>query len=470
MAHSLQPILAPLQALLANRLTFDSHDLIQHSSDASYHLPTAPAAVAYAQSTDEVAQIVQLCAQHRIPLIPYGTGTAVEGGIIAQEGGLCLDLSHMNRILQVHTADMDAVVEAGVRRLQLNEHLTAANTPLFFPVDPGADASLGGMAATRASGSAAVHYGTMRDNVLALEAVLADGQIIRTGTRARKSAAGYDLTRLLIGSEGTLAIITELTLRLARKPQAVAAAVCAFNTIDSAVDTVIAVLSAGINLARIELLDDIQMGAINRYSGLNYKECPTLFFEFHGTQDGVSEQAQATAKHIAHHGGEDFQWATGETARDRLWQARYDGYHAARALRPGSSGYVTDVCVPISRLAAAIHWTKAQLSNSTLTAPLFGHVGDGNFHVVFLIDPANEAELAEVKTFGQRLVDKALELGGTCSGEHGIGLGKLDALAQESGPALAVMQTIKQALDPHNILNPGKVLRSPTTLDTDPVE
>ena len=459
MPDLLSPILPALTQLLGRRLTSAPDDLKRHAGDASHHLPHPPAAVAYAQSTDEVSQIVQLCALQHIPVIPYGTGTAVEGGIIAHRGGLCLDLSRMDRILQVHTADMDATVQAGVTRNQLNEHLIAAATQLLFPVDPGADASLGGMAATRASGSAAVGYGTMRENVLALEAVLADGQIVRTGTRARKSAAGYDLTRLLVGSEGTLGIITEVTLRLVRKPQAVSAAVCAFADIGRAVDAVIAILSQGVPLARIELLDEIQIGAINRYSGLTYQLTPALFFEFHGTQAGVAEQAQTAATIIESHGGEDFQWAAGETERDRLWQARYDGYHAARALRPGSSGYVTDVCVPISRLAEAIRWTKTQLASSTLIAPLFGHVGDGNFHVVFLIDPANPDELAEVKTFGERLVEKALELDGTCTGEHGIGIGKLDALERECGEAVQVMRAIKQALDPHNILNPGKVLK-----------
>jgi len=466
MPDSLSPIIAALTQLLGERITSAADELRRHAGDASYHLPQPPAAVAYVQSTDEVSQIVGLCAQHRIPLIPYGTGTAVEGGIIAHCGGLCLDLSRMNRILQVHTADMDATVQAGVTRNQLNKHLATAGTGLLFPVDPGADASLGGMAATRASGSAAVGYGTMRENVLALEAVLADGRIIRTGTRARKSAAGYDLTRLLVGSEGTLGIITQVTLRLVRKPQAVSAAVCAFNDIGRAVDAVIAILSQGVPLARIELLDEIQMGAINRYSGFSYKETPTLFFEFHGTQAGVAEQAQTTAALIARYGGENFQWATGETERDRLWQARYNGYHAARALRPGSSGYVTDVCVPISRLAEAIRWTKTQLASSALTAPLFGHVGDGNFHVVLLIDPANPNEVAEVKNFGERLVEKALELDGTCSGEHGIGIGKLDALERECGEAAEIMKTIKRALDPDNILNPGKVLKiNQTPLD-----
>ena len=451
--------LSALAALLGPRLNATSEVRRAHAADASYHAPQPPQAVAFPASVEEVAQIARICTAHQVPIVPFGTGTAVEGGIVAVRGGLCVDLTRMNRILRISAADMDATVEAGVTRQQLNEHLRAQDTGLHFPVDPGADASLGGMAATRASGSAAVGYGTMRDNVLGLKAVFADGTVVEVGGRARKSSAGYDLTALLVGTEGTLALITEVTLRLAKLPAAISAAVCPFPDLDTAVGAAIDVLSAGIPVARLELLDEVQMQACNQYAGLDYEVAPTLFFEFHGSEKGVVEQAETAGVHVARRGGGPFRWATAEGERDRLWQARYDAYYASRALRPGSVGYVTDVCVPITALARCIHQTRAALVDLDFPAPLFGHVGDGNFHVVCLIEPGNAEELAQVQRLGEQIVEWALQAGGTCTGEHGIGLGKLDALEAECGPGVEVMRRIKKALDPDHLMNPGKVLR-----------
>jgi D-lactate dehydrogenase (cytochrome) len=400
-----------------------------------------------------------MCAEHRTPVIPFGTGTAVEGGVVAIHGGVCLDLRTMNHILRVNVADRDASVEAGVTRKQLNRILEETNTGLFFPVDPGADASLGGMASTNASGSSALRYGMMRDNVMGLTAVLADGRIVRTGGRARKSSAGYDLTKLFCGAEGTLGVITELTLRLTLVPEAASAAVCRFGGIEGAVNAVMAIMSAGVPMARIELLDEVQMAAVGRYSKLPYAAAPTLFFEFHGSHSAVVEQVRKVGEIATKLGGGEFQWATEKADRDRLWQARYDAYYASLALRPGSIAYGTDVCVPVSRLAECIVKTKEILKETRLPCPLFGHVGDGNFHVILLLDPESDAELAEAKSLNDRIVELALRLEGTCTGEHGIGMGKLDALVQERGEAVNVMRTIKQALDPHNLMNPGKVLR-----------
>lgn len=456
---SRQAAIAELAPLLGERLSTADSERNHHAKDACHHAPQPPDAVVFPKTNEEVAEIARICTRHRVPIVPYGTGTGVEGGVVAIQGGVSLDTSRMNRVLRVGTEDMDATVQAGVTRVELNSHLREIGTELFFPVDPGADASLGGMAATCASGSSAVRYGTMRDNVLALTVVMADGRIIQTGSRARKSVSGYDLNHLLIGSEGTLGVITEVTVKLLRLPEAVSSAVCAFGDIESAVNTVIEVLTSGISMARIELLDEIQVAAVNKYSRLNYKESPTLFFEFHGTQAAVEEQAQRVEKIVARRGGERFQWATETSDRDRLWQARYDAYYASLALRPGSAGYVTDVCVPISQLAECIRQTKKELEGTQVPAPLFGHVGDGNFHVVFLVDPNSPAELAEVRALDSRIVAYALARGGTATGEHGIGLGKLDALLKEHGEGAAVMKTIKKALDPDNIMNPGKVLR-----------
>ena len=458
MAPDLAAALGEMAQLLGPRLSRQPDVLLKHASDASHHIPCAPQAVAFPQNEAEVARLVTICARHRLPIIPFGTGTAVEGGIVAVDGGLCIDLSRLNRILQVSAGDRDATVEAGVTRNQLNRHLQQVAPNLYFPVDPGADASLGGMAATRASGSAALGYGTMADNVLALNAVMADGSLVRVGSRAPKSSAGYDLTHLLVGSEGTLGIITALTLRLALRPAAVAAGVCPFPSVATAVEAAIALIGAGVNPARLELLDEIQIDAVNRYSGLDHQVTPTLFVEFHGSPASVEERAQLAAQLLKAGDGFDFSWSTAEEERNRLWQARYDAYYASLALRPGGRGYVTDVCVPVSQLATAIGRAKEDLRACEIPAPLFGHVGDGNFHVVFVIDPNAPKELAQVQAYSQRLVDHALALGGTCSGEHGIGLGKIDALKKEAGPALEVMASIKKALDPHHILNPGKIL------------
>ena len=454
-----ESVISRLRDLLEDRLSTAQEILSAHACDVSHHLPQHPDAVVFPQNNEEVSEIVRICAEGKMPIIPFGTGTAVEGGVVAVHGGICVDTSHMNRILRVSVPDMDVTVQAGVTRFHLNDHLTEQHTELYFPVDPGADAALGGMTATCASGSAAVRYRTMRENVLGLTVVLADGRLIRTGGRTRKTSAGYDLTRLFVGSEGTLGIITEVTLRLTRLPEAVSSAVCPFGDIDSAVNAVIEVMSAGVPIARIELLDEIQMEAVNRYSNLDYEVTPTLFFEFHGSTSSVVEQTESVREIVKRHGGGEFQWATEKEERDRLWQARHDAYYASLALRENGAGYVTDVCVPVSELAGCIRRTKKLLASTQIPAPLYGHVGDGNYHVVFAIDPDNPAELEEVQSFSRKIIEDALKVGGTCTGEHGIGLGKLDALEQEHGEAVAVMRSIKQALDPNNIMNPGKVVR-----------
>jgi len=450
-------LLTELRQLLGDRLSTASAVCAQHGKDESYHAPHSPDAVAFARSAQEVAAIVRLCSNYKTPVIAFGTGTSLEGHVAALAGGVCIDLTQMDRILRVNAEDLDAVVEAGVTRKQLNEHLR--DTGLFFPIDPGADASLGGMAATRASGTNAVRYGTMRENVLSLTVVLADGRVIRTARRARKSAAGYDLTRLFIGSEGTLGIITEVTVRLYGIPEAISAAVCAFPTIEDAVNTVILTIQIGVPVARIELLDEAQMAATNKYSKLNHKVAPTLFFEFHGTTAGVAEQAETVKSIAADYGGNDFRWATTPEERSKLWQARHDAYYAALALRPGSKGWATDVCVPISRLAECISETQRDLADSPIPSALVGHVGDGNFHLVFMIDPQRPDEIAEAGRLNERMVARALAMEGTSTGEHGVGYGKMDFLVSEHGEALSVMRSIKKALDPDNILNPGKIVR-----------
>src|SRR5882672_201615 len=450
-------LLASLRQLLGDRLSTSAAVCEQHGKDESYHTPHAPDAVAFARSTEEVSAIVTLCAEHKTPVIAFGTGTSLEGHVAALKGGVCIDLSQMNRVLRVGAEDLDATVEAGVTRKQLNEYLR--DTGLFFPIDPGADASLGGMAATRASGTNAVRYGTMRENVLALTVVLADGRVIRTARRARKSAAGYDLTRLFVGSEGTLGIITEVTLRLYGIPEAISAAVCAFPNIEGAVDTVILTIQNGVPVARIELLDECQMAAINKYSKLDHKVAPTLFFEFHGSPTGVAEQAETVNAIASEHGGDDFRWATTSEERSKLWQARHDAYYAALALRPGSKGWATDVCVPISRLAECISETKRDLAQSPIPYALVGHVGDGNFHLVFMIDTNRPEEVAEASRLNDRMVVRALAMDGTSTGEHGVGYGKMEFLIAEHGDAISVMRAIKKALDPSGILNPGKIVR-----------
>ena len=457
-AGSIDAAIDEIRAILGDRLSTSASVREHHARDLSYH-PLQPAnAVAFARSTDEVGAIVRACAKHKVPLIPFGAGTSLEGHIAAPHGGICLDLSEMNQVLAVHAEDMDVTVQPGVTRKQLNEYLR--DTGLFFPIDPGADASIGGMTATRASGTNAVRYGTMRENVLALVAVLADGTIIRTGRRARKSAAGYDLTRLFVGSEGTLGVITEITLRLHGIPEAVSSAVVSFASLEGAVNAVIATIQGGIPIARIELLDDAQMDAINRYSKLSYPVRPTLFLEFHGSQSGVKEQAEHVGAICGEFGSSDFQWTANAEERDRLWRARHDAAYAAIDLKRGCQAWATDVCVPISNLAQCILETRKDIDEAGVVAPIVGHVGDGNFHVVFLIGPDDpEGDLEVAKRLNDRLISRALAFDGTCTGEHGVGLGKIDHLRAEHGDAVDVMRAIKQTLDPDNIMNPGKIVR-----------
>ncbi|MBI4968631.1 MAG: FAD-binding protein [Rhodospirillales bacterium] len=449
-------LIAGLESLLGERLTRNATIRERHGQGESWHPPMPPEAVAFARSTAEVSAIVALCAKHRVPVIAFGAGTSIEGQVVAEEGGLCLDLTQMDAILAVRPDDMDVTVQPGVTRKRLND--TLRDQGLFFPVDPGADATLGGMAATRASGTNAVRYGTMRDAVLSLEVVLADGRVIRTARRARKSAAGYDLTRLFIGSEGTLGIITELTLRLWGIPEAISAAVVAFPSVAAAVDAVIATIQAGVPVARIELLDEAMLDAVNRYAKLDYPVAPTLFLEFHGSAKGVAEQAELVGALAAERGSGPFRWTTKTEERNKLWQARHDGYYALLARYPGRKGFTTDVCVPISRLAESIAETRADLARMSMPTSILGHVGDGNYHTVFMIEPGNAAELESVKRFAERQVDRALAMDGTSTGEHGVGIGKIAAVEREFGHGVAVMRAIKMALDPANLLNPGKIL------------
>jgi len=449
-------LLEEMRALFGDRVTTSRGVREHHGKDESYFPYAAPDAVVFPESTEEVRDIVDLCRRHKTPMIPFGVGTSLEGHVLAIHGGVCVDLSRMNKVLAVHGADLDAVVQAGVTRKQLNEHIR--HTGLFFPVDPGADATLGGMAATRASGTNAVRYGTMRENVLALTVVLADGRVITTSRRSRKSAAGYELTRLFVGSEGTLGIITELTVRLYAVPEAMSAATCSFPDIAGAVDTVIQTLQAGIPIARSEALCATTMKAINAYSKTSYREQPTLFLEFHGTQGGVEEQAQLVQDIARENGGMDFEWTTKPEDRTRLWTARHQAYFACLQLRPGSRAVSTDVCVPISRLTECIVETSKDISRASMPIPLFGHVGDGNFHCEILIRPENEADLEEAKAFNERVVDRALAMEGTCTGEHGIGFGKMGSLRKELGEAVDLMATLKHAIDPENLMNPGKVV------------
>jgi D-lactate dehydrogenase (cytochrome) len=429
----------------------------QHSHGEGLADAALPDVVVFPHTNDEVAAIVRLCHAARIPIIAFGVGTSLEGHVAALYGGVCLDFSQMNRVLEVNDADLDCRVQAGVTREQLNAELKG--TGLFFPIDPGANATIGGMASTRASGTNAVRYGTMRENVLGLTVVTADGRIVKTGGRARKSSAGYDLTRLLVGSEGTLGIITEVQLRLYGLPEAISAAVCQVPDLKSAVDTVIVAMQLGIPVARIELLDDVQMDACIRYSQLTeFAPKPTLFFEFHGSEAGVREQAETIQSLAADHGGSRFQWATKPEDRSRLWKARHNAYYAALALAPGKQGFATDACVPISRLTDCVLETQADIVQTGLIAPIVGHVGDGNFHLVVLFDPARPEERAKAEALAARVALRAIAMGGTCTGEHGVGMHKLDALVAEHGEAVTLMQAVKRALDPHDILNPGKTV------------
>ncbi|HLU15047.1 MAG TPA: FAD-linked oxidase C-terminal domain-containing protein [Burkholderiaceae bacterium] len=428
-----------------------------HGRDESPFPPMLPDAVVFAQSTDDVAWLAQRCHEHKVPLIPYGVGSSLEGHILAIQGGISVDLSGMSQIVAVNAEDFTATVQAGVTRTQLNEHLR--DTGLFFPIDPGADASLGGMAATRASGTNAVRYGTMRENVVSLKVVTADGRIITTSSRARKSSAGYDLTRIFVGSEGTLGIITEVTVRLYPQPEAISAAICNFPTIDAAVQSVIQVIQMGIPVARVEFMDTWAVKATNAYSNLTLAESPLLLFEFHGSPAGVQEQAEVVQEIARDNGGMDFEWASRPEDRSRLWKARHDAYFAGLQLRPGCRSSTTDVCVPISRLADCVAQTAADLDKASFPYTIVGHVGDGNFHVLMLLDPDSTEEWEESQELNRRLVLRAIEMDGTCTGEHGVGLHKMEFMQAEHGQeALDLMHSLKQAFDPHNILNPGKVI------------
>ncbi len=452
-----QSVVSELKALLGDRVSTSHAVREHHGKDESYFPYALPDVVVFIKTTEEVRDVVNICRTHRVPMIPYGVGTSLEGHILAVKGGVCIDLSQMNQVLAVHEEDLDAVVQAGVTRKQLNEHIK--HTGLFFPIDPGADATLGGMTATRASGTNAVRYGTMRENVMSLKVVLPDGRIIQTSRRAKKSAAGYDLTRLFVGSEGTLGIITEVTVKLHPVQAAMSAAVCSFAAIDGAAKTVIQTLQAGIPIARSELLCALTMKALNAHNKTSHREQPTLLLEFHGTEAGVVEQAEMVQEIAKDNGGMDFQWATRQEDRSKLWEARHNAYFACLQLKAGSRAVSTDVCVPISRLAECVTETAKDLAKSSLPVPLFGHVGDGNFHLVILIDPASKAELEESKTINARLVERALKMEGTCTGEHGIGMGKMDSMRMELGDDMMdLMRDIKKVFDPEGLMNPGKVV------------
>ncbi len=446
-----------LKELFGERVSTSDSARHQFGKDESYHESIPPDAVFAPQSTEEVSNAVRICAKHATPVIPYGTGTGLEGHVAALHGGVCLNMAEMNEIIQVNSDDLDVVVQPGVTRKQLNHHLR--DMGLFFPIDPGADASLGGMTSTRASGTNAVRYGTMRENVLSLTAVLGDGRVIRTAKRARKSAAGYDLTRLFVGSEGTLGVITELTVRIYGIPEKISSAVVNFPNLEDAVQTVIETIQLGIPIARIELLDDKMMNAINNYSKTDYPEEYTLFLEFHGTEVSVADQTETVQMIAESYGSGSFQWTVHAEERNKLWQARHDAAYAAKMMRPNAQIWATDVCVPISRLAECIMETKRDIEESNLLAPIVGHVGDGNFHLVLVVDHNDPEEEDRAQSLHERMVMRALEMEGTCTGEHGIGYGKMDFLVAEHGEAISVMRNIKQALDPDNIMNPGKIVR-----------
>ncbi|MFA7504508.1 MAG: FAD-linked oxidase C-terminal domain-containing protein [Burkholderiaceae bacterium] len=427
-----------------------------HGRDESPFAAIPPDGVVHAHDADDVAAAVTACARHRVPVIPYGVGTSLEGHLLAVQGGISIDLSQMNRVVSIDADDLTATVEPGVTRKQLNDALK--DTGLFFPIDPGADASIGGMAATRASGTNAVRYGSMRENVLGLEVVTASGERIHTGTRARKSAAGYDLTRLFVGSEGTLGVITAITVRLYPQPEALSAASVSFPTVRAAVDTVIQTIQLGVPVARSEFLDASAVRAINAYSKLELREQTTLFFEFHGSEAGVAEQARTVQELARENGGEDFEWATRPEDRSRLWNARHSAFFAGLQLRPGARAITTDTCVPISRLADSLIGAHEILERATVPTTILGHVGDGNFHCMLLIDPDNPDEVAEGERLNAEIVRLAISMDGTCTGEHGVGLHKMEFLREEAGDgAIAMMRSIKRALDPHDIMNPGKI-------------
>jgi len=453
----LAAVLGELATRFGDRAVVNASVREQHGHGEGLADAALPDVVVFPHTNDEVAAVVRICASVRVPVIAFGIGTSLEGHVAAIHGGVCVDLSQMNRVLEVNAEDLDCRVQAGVTREQLNAELKG--TGLFFPIDPGANATLGGMAATRASGTNAVRYGTMRENVLGLTVVTAEGRVITTGGRARKSSAGYDLTRLFVGSEGTLGIITEVSLRLYGVPEAISAAVGQFGDLRSAVQTVIVAMQMGIPVARIELLDEVQMDACIRHSKLEgYSARPTLFFEFHGTGGAVAEQAELMQQIAAEHGGDAFRFATAQEDRSKLWKARHNAYYAALALKPGCFGFSTDACVPISRLADCVLETRADIASTGLTCPIVGHVGDGNFHVLVLFDPNDPGERARAEGLASRVSMRAIAMGGTCTGEHGVGIHKLDALVAEHGEAVGLMRTIKRALDPHDIMNPGKTV------------
>jgi D-lactate dehydrogenase (cytochrome) len=450
-------VIAALTAQFGNRLVTSQAVREQHANTTTWIENQAPDAVVFPQTTADVQAIVRVCAAHRVPVIPFGTGTSLEGHINAPFGGVSVDFRDMNRVLAVNAQDFDCVVEPGITRKQLNEHLR--DQGLFFPLDPGADASLGGMAATRCSGTNAVRYGTMKDNVLGLKVVLANGELMTTARRAKKSSAGYDLTRLIVGSEGTLGVITELTLKLTGIPEAISGGVCPFPSVEAACNAAIATIQSGIPVARIELLDQLQVKATNLYSKLTLPEVPMLFVEFHGSPAGVAEQSERFGEIADDLGGGPFEWTTKPEDRTRLWQARHDAYWAGRGLRPGAQAIATDVCVPLSRLAECVTETQREIAAHGLVAPILGHVGDGNFHLTLLVDLADAAEVKAAKVLCERLVERALAMDGTCTGEHGVGQGKMKYLAGELGaPALGAMAAIKRALDPDGIMNPGKIV------------
>jgi D-lactate dehydrogenase (cytochrome) len=456
-AAAIEGAVGALLARFGNKVATSQAVREQHGHTTTWLANQPPDAVLFAASTEDVQDAVRICAEHRVPVIPFGTGTSLEGHVNAPFGGVCIDLREMNRVLAVHAEDLDCVIEPGITRKQLNEYLR--DQGLFFPLDPGADASLGGMAATRASGTNAVRYGTMKDNVIALKVVLPNGEVMRSAQRARKSAAGYDLTRLFIGSEGTFGVITELTLKLHGIPEAISSAVCPFPSVDAACHAAILTIQSGIPVARIELMDELQVRACNAYSKLTLAETPTLFLEFHGSEAGVAEQAERFGEIAQELGGGPSAWTTKPEERTKLWQARHDAYHAVVQLRPGARPLATDVCVPISRLAECVAGTQADIAEMKLVAPIVGHVGDGNFHVSLLIDIDSAAEIERAERFLERLAKRALALEGTCTGEHGVGQGKMKYLLEELGsPALDVMRAVKQAIDPHNIMNPGKIV------------
>jgi D-lactate dehydrogenase (cytochrome) len=449
--------IAALTAAFGNRVVTSLAVREQHGNTLTWIANQPPDAVVYPQSADDVQRIVRICAEHRFPIIPFGVGTSLEGHVNAPRGGMSVDFRDMNRLLKVHAEDLDCVVEPGITRKALNEQLR--DSGLFFPIDPGADASLGGMAATRCSGTNAVRYGTMKDNVLAMKVVLANGEVIDTARRAKKSSAGYDLTRLMVGAEGTLGVITELTLKLSGIPEAISGGTCPFPSVEACCNTAIHTIQSGIPIARIELLDALQVRAVNLHSKLDLPESPMLFLEFHGTEASVAEQSERFGEIAAEFGGGPFKWTTRPEERTRLWEARHHAAMSNMALRPGAAMIATDVCVPISRLAECVTATQADIERSRLLAPIVGHIGDGNFHLTLLIDMADADEVKRAKALNERLVERALAMDGTCTGEHGVGQGKMKYLEREHGPAaLAAMAAIKRALDPQDIMNPGKIV------------